>query len=1468
MTIRSRSRIAYRLLAILALAAVAGLLIKASLTHVASAQPPAADDQQDHKVEDPLRVPAKRPISFGPDPSRHLTVIQTDKPIYRPGESVYVRGVMLHHAKRTLLPTTPNTKLGMLEVKSPKGEVIATMALQGQDGVWGVKWLAPAEIAGGEYTLKVSYPQLGLPPAEQTFDIRSYRAPRLKSQIKFIRDGYGPGDEVAATLEVERAEGGIPVGAPVSVTARVDGKQVHAGKAKVGADGFCQVTFSLPEKIERGEGVLALAIQDGGVETATKTIPILLQTVDMTFYPEGGDLVADLPNRVYFEAFTPSGKPADLAGRIVDNRGKVAAKFRSEHDGRGRVAFTPQPNREYRAEITEPAGITRPVALPPVKAEGVTLISRQDVFDVDDPITLSLASTTQQRIKLILRKRDQEVAAKTVKVGAKSEQVSLNLGDAPHADGVLTATAYNAEGRPLAERLVFREPRHHVQIRITPEAGPGFVPGETVRVKIETTNELDEPVSALVGVTVSDESVLEMIDRREQAAALPVAMLLESEVQDLADAHVYFDPENEEAPFAVDLLLGVQGWRRFALVNPEHWLQQHSERGRTVLALGLPLPLTQTLTRGAFGMGMGGAGGFPGGPAGNFLKGAPQEPVDLAKEAPRPDDKKLALGVDPQEEFARKKLLKLAEKNDALFEREKPAKREPLRDAQEADAHRNQLGKALPAQGGDRQGREAKDFDFANNELGGFGGGFGGFGDEDGLGSGMPENRRWQLQQAQSQFFRFAQAPPVSFRVYRHDIRPNRKPGERIDFAETLYWTAGVKTNEQGVAHIDFDLSDAVTSYRIAADAVGGDGGLGAEAQAIESVEPFYLEPKLPLEVTMGDMIQTPLAVVNSTKTELRDVTVSLETEGLGAEARIKPFAVGAGQRLRKRVNIHVGDYVGTASLAIDAKAGDYIDRVTRSLQVAPLGFPHEDGAGALLPAGGVFASQIRIPADVVPGSVAATATAYPTPLATMTSAMERLIREPNGCFEQTSSTTYPLVMAQQYFKSHQGVDPSLIQRSATILQKGYDRLTGFECPGGGYEWFGNDPGHDALTAYGLLEFTDMSLVRPVDAEMLERTREWLLKQRDGKGGYLRKTRTLHTWRADPEVAFSYNTWALLEAGVPASQLQREVDWVADAAESSQNTYVIALGANVVQLAGKQDVANRLLDKLSGLQEDNGSVSGAVVSVVGSGGEALTIEASSLAMLAWMKHDSHASQVEKGIKYLAEVCKGGRFGSTQSTVLALRAIVEYDARRAQPTTVGAVTLWVDGEQVGTAMAFDKDTHGAIQLADFSESLTPGVHQVELRMEDGTEMPCTVSWSYNSLTPDSSEQCKLHLEVKLANRRVREGETTEMEAVVVNRSEDKVPSPTAIIGVPGGLEVRHDQLKELVEEGKIASYEVRGREVILYWRVLDGEQRVRVPLSLVAAVPGKYTAPASRAYLYYTDEHKVWQSGPTVEIRSR
>src|SRR5881397_1463688 len=71
-----------------------------------------------------------------------------------------------------------------------------------------------------------------------------------------------------------------------------------------------------------------------------------------------------------------------------------------------------------------------------------------------------------------------------------------------------------------------------------------------------------------------------------------------------------------------------------------------------------------------------------------------------------------------------------------------------------------------------------------------------------------------------------------------------------------------------------------------------------------------------------------------------------------------------------------------------------------------------------------------------------------------------------------------------------------------------------------------------------------------------------------------------------------------------------------------------------------------------------------------------------------------------------------------------------------------------------------------------------------------------------------------------------------------------------------------------KSGTIDAYEVIGREVVLYWRYLKAKDAFDVPLSLIAAIPGSYTGPASRAYLYYTDEFKNWAPGLKVNITRR
>lgn len=117
-----------------------------------------------------------------------------------------------------------------------------------------------------------------------------------------------------AILDVKRAEGGVPEGASVEAIARIDGEEIFRGSFQVNKEGICRVEFQLPDQIRVGEGTLTCVVQDGGVvETASKTIPIILKAMDVRIYPEGGELVSGLECGLYIEGFTKSGDPAGIS---------------------------------------------------------------------------------------------------------------------------------------------------------------------------------------------------------------------------------------------------------------------------------------------------------------------------------------------------------------------------------------------------------------------------------------------------------------------------------------------------------------------------------------------------------------------------------------------------------------------------------------------------------------------------------------------------------------------------------------------------------------------------------------------------------------------------------------------------------------------------------------------------------------------------------------------------------------------------------------------------------------------------------------------------------------------------------------------------------------------------------------------------------------------------------------------------
>ncbi|MCA9669367.1 MAG: hypothetical protein KC503_27415 [Myxococcales bacterium] len=1302
--------------------------------------------------------------------ARHRTrrlYVHVDKPLYRPGETIWFRVWQLDTATLAAHRGGHGISVQLLD---PRGSVLSRKRIRALAGLATNDFVIPATAAGGEYVVRVRS-DLG-DTIKRAVIVSSYQPPRIKKKVEFLRKAYGAGDRVAAAVALHRATGEVLAKQRFTALMTVDEVSVARKTFSTDAKGNALVRLQLPAKIRRGDGLLTILVADGGVtESMQKRIPITLHEISFHMYPEGGKLVRGLPGRVYFSAKNLIGKPADVSGRVVDSSGASVTAFRSFHNGLGRFEITPRDGERYFVEITKPRGIRQRIVLPTAARHGCSLQAVDDYRSRRGDLRVALWCKKRQRLIVSAVLREKRLGLGALIVRARRPRV-ISLPMPRGAQGAVRVTIFDSKLTPLAERLVYRARGADLRIKLAAKRKI-YSPRDNVQLQLTTTDRAGKPVEADLSLAVVDDTVLSFAD--DKSAHLLARIYLESEMpgQRIEEPKFYFS-RHAKAPRAMDLLMGTSGWRRF------DW--------QRVLA---PQPTAKL---------------------GDLLDGA--------------------LGARTVRRGKKKELDKLLRRHVA----KRPPRAPAARPKAIAEAKQKRQQKDDPRLAGLRARRRRL------RAVGNIAGEI------------IAGKRRFVVW-----------APVRTFPT------PSYRPGyagPRTDFRETIFWAPSVKTSASGTATVSFHVSDAITSFRATAQGVSKGGVPGVGTTLITSKLPISLAVKMPLEVSRGDVVELPITLSNETaKTRTVALRARFGAAFKLAKALPKSLTLRAHQRTSVFASLRV---VGDGKKAVDGAAEVAIetaqlkDAVKRTIRVVPLGFPRRVAlAGSLRDT----ARHTVNLAGALPGTLSATVTMYPSPLATMVKGTESIIREPSGCFEQASSANYPNVMALDYMRRNNAANADIVARAMQMLDRGYKKLVGYESKTRGFEWFGSDPGHEALTAYGLMEFADMTKVfGKVDRTMLGRTAAWLRARRDGKGGYKRNPRALDSFgRASAEVTNGYITYALSEAGV--KDLAPELRYQRRIARTTRDPYLMALAANVLaNLARGSSEAAAAARKLLAMQGKSGAFEGADHSITRSGGRALTIETTALAVMALLKGgEPYLGPVRRAVTWINGARGGsGGFGSTQSTILALRALSAYSEASRRTRAGGRATLFVNGKRAGD-IAYSKGHSGALVFAGIGRLLHAGKNTVELRLASKHALPYSIGIEYRTTRPASSAGAATRLATELQKRSVALGESVRLKVRLENVTKRGIPMTLARVGLPGGLTFQTWQLKELRKKRVIGFYETREREVILYFRALAPEAVKEINLDLIARVPGRYIAPASSAYLYYTDELKHWAKPLDVTV---
>src|SRR5262249_34072656 len=160
------------------------------------------------------------------------------------------------------------------------------------------------------------------------------------------------------------------------------------------------------------------------------------------------------------------------------------------------------------------------------------------------------------------------------------------------------------------------------------------------------------------------------------------------------------------------------------------------------------------------------------------------------------------------------------------------------------------------------------------------------------------------------------------------------------------------------------------------------------------------------------------------------------------------------------------------------------------------------------------------------------------------------------------------------------------------------------------------------------------------------------------------------------------------------------------------NPYVLALAANALAAwDAKDDSTLELLQKLEKTKKDvpewkavNFPAAGQSLSYAR--GDSLTVETTALAALAMLKTGQVTNSVNGAMAYLVKTkSSSGTWGSTQATILALKALVAGMSGAKQDGKATFV-LRVDGKEAGKGEVNEQNAD-VLQLFDLKDWTTPG-----------------------------------------------------------------------------------------------------------------------------------------------------------------
>ncbi len=455
---------------------------------------------------------------------------------------------------------------------------------------------------------------------------------------------------------------------------------------------------------------------------------------------------------------------------------------------------------------------------------------------------------------------------------------------------------------------------------------------------------------------------------------------------------------------------------------------------------------------------------------------------------------------------------------------------------------------------------------------------------------------------------------------------------------------------------------------------------------------------------------------------------------------------------------------------------------------------------------------------------------------------------------------------------------PEIEMKALQYVNVGYQRILTFECASGGFNWWeGDNPGNPILSALAVQMLSDTKQVYPaVDEKVIERAVQYLEKIQQGDGSWGAESH-LHAGNENLGQgglrSTCYISWSLNVGGFGKSKVAtRALEYIRKNLKGNKDTYTLAMCANALASAGDDspvlDEALETLSKAAIRDRETVHWEQQGETLVNSGGIAGQVEVTALAALAFMAARYESGVVPMVVNWLAATKDpNGNWGyNTQASVLALKTFLA--AATLEPGETDAnVTVSLNGKKLATRH-FDNFNRDVLWQVEVGPEKLSAANRVELVLEGkgnlGYQVVATLSVPWKEGEKEQAQP--LVIDVGYDRTRLKSNETVGVTVKLRKNAQDANGMILATLGVPPGFDVVTEDLEKLKAAKVIRTYELTGRQLLLYLDDLPVGKTSVLTYRLSARYPVKAATGDSEVRLYYRSDLKARQAPQQIEVQ--